>query len=48
MRFIAPIGKPFIKEGLIPTLLTVLEKKKSRESGSQGKTGRKSDLFATW
>tara|TARA_R110000751_G_scaffold31289_1_gene79796 strand:- start:252 stop:398 length:147 start_codon:yes stop_codon:yes gene_type:complete len=48
MRFITGIRKAFLKEGLIPTLLKVAGKKKSRKSGSQGKTGRKSDLFATW
>jgi hypothetical protein len=48
MMFIAAIGKPFLKEGLIPTSLGKQGKKKSRKSGSQGKTGRKSDLFARW
>jgi len=48
MMFIAAIGKAFLKERLIPTLLSMPGKKKSRKSGSQGKTGRKSDLFARW
>jgi len=40
MEFIARNRKPFLKEGLIPTLLNARSKKKSRKCGSQGKTGR--------
>jgi hypothetical protein len=42
--------KPFIKEGLIPTILNIgikTAQKKSRKSGSQGKTGRKTQTFIT-
>jgi hypothetical protein len=46
MVLIAGIRKAFLKERLIPTPLNGNAKKKSRERGSQGKTGRKSDLFA--
>jgi hypothetical protein len=43
MMLIAEIRKTFLKEGLIPTISVRNVKKKSRRSGSQGKTGRKSD-----
>jgi hypothetical protein len=41
MEFVAGNRKAFLKERLIPTPLKTQQKKKSRKSGSQGKTGRK-------
>ncbi|MCO5958541.1 hypothetical protein NBH21_17315 [Rhizobium sp. S101] len=43
MLLLPQTRKPFLKEGLIPTILRKWDgtEKKSRKCGSQGKTGRK-------